>query len=391
MPYSVGHLLENQANITVVRKTDQIVDALDLMIKHEYSQLPVVDEKNLLLGMITHEGIMRAIRSFNTTLDRLLVRDALISAPSYFREDDLFDLLDELKNTNAVIIIEPGGFVVGIVTSYDTSEFLRDRTEDLMHIEDIEFTIKELLKEMYAGKGEWASDKFRLSATELYELRSEQLGSRKPKAFEDLTLADYINLLVSKETWEFFAPILAIQKESLCELLEKVRQTRNDLAHFRGEISARSRDELKYCANWLRSRYRDYEKGQERDFLDTLLKQNKETKTAVRAVQEGTAVYETNLSVEKNPGRSRYAALADWLTQQKEKQVSLNFEQIEGILRSPLPASALALRAWWANDAVGHHHSILWLEVGWKVTYVDLAEKQVIFSRVTPNKDAPFV
>jgi hypothetical protein len=64
----------------------------------------------------------------------------------------------------------------------------------------------------------------------------------------------------------------------------------------------------------------------------------------------------------------------------------LTFEQIERLIRSPLPDSALQLRAWWANDRVGHTHSILWLEAGWKVVYVDLGEGQVIFARIKPDE-----
>ena len=177
---------------------------------------------------------------------------------------------------------------------------------------------------------------------------------------------------MGKKTWSFAAPILDIQKETLVEMLENVRQTRNDLAHFRGEISASSRDELKSCANWLRNRYRDYERETETD----------------RSVQEGKPAYGSGHDrAAKKAAGSRYAALADWLRQQKENQVSLRFTQIETIIRSPLPDSALALRAWWANDRVGHTHSILWLAAGWKVSYVDLDGKQVTFTRVGPDEN----
>ena len=392
MPYSVEHLIENQKNVISIHKTDQITYALDLMIEHDYSQLPVIDEDGRILGMVTYESILRATRSFNTKLDKLIARDAVVNAPYHYREDDLFDLLDELKDTNAVVIIEPDGFPIGIVTSYDSAEFLRNRTEDLMHIEDIEFIIKELIKKANMNsKGQVENEKLKGAVVKPNELRSAQSGSKKPKTFEDLTLADYINLLMSRDIWVFIAPILEIQKESLHEMLDKVRQTRNDLAHFRGEISPRSRDELRDCANWLRRKYQDYEKELEHNFIDSLLKQTKGIERT-DSVREEPAVYKSNTEDNKQLKegkfftRSRYAALANWLSQQKEDQISLTFEQIEGIIRSPLPDSALLLRAWWANDRIGHYHSILWLEAGWKVTYVDLGEKQVIFARLNPSE-----
>src|SRR5512140_2192441 len=149
MPYFVERLIENQGSALVVQKNDAITTALDLMIERDFSQLPVVDENRTLLGMITYESVLRAARSFNAKLSELFVRDAMVNAPFHYREDDLFDLLDELKVTNAVVIVEPGGCVIGVVTSYDASGFLRSRTEDLIHVEDIEFIIKELIKRTF--------------------------------------------------------------------------------------------------------------------------------------------------------------------------------------------------------------------------------------------------
>ncbi|MBN2119134.1 MAG: CBS domain-containing protein [Anaerolineales bacterium] len=392
MPYFVERLMENQGSAVVVQKADTVAAALDLMIEHDFSQLPVVDENRTLLGMITYESILRAARSFNAKLDELFVRDAMMPAPFHYREDDLFDLLDELKATNAVVIIEPGGRVIGVVTNYDAAEFLRSRTEDLMHIEDIEFIIKELIKRTYMDEnGELNLDRLQTAIGKPRTRRGEQSGASKPKAFEDLNLGDYINLLMSRAIWNFCAPILDVQKESLYELLVKIRQTRNDLAHFRSEISPRSRDELKYCASWLRSRYQDYEKEQGSRFIDTLLRQHEEDEMA-RAAREESTAYHLALDADGKPeegkttSRSRYAALADWLAAQKEERVSLTFEQVEEIIRSRLPDSAFQIRAWWANDRVGHTHSILWLEAGWKVAYVDLGEEQVAFARIKPNE-----
>ena len=79
--------------------------------------------------------------------------------------------------------------------------------------------------------------------------------------------------------------------------------------------------------------------------------------------------------------KGRYAVLADWLSHQQEAEITLSFEQVEGIIGSPLPLSARTFRAWWANNTVGHSHSILWLEAGWRVESVDLSEEWVRFAR----------
>ena len=74
MPSSIQHLLEKQTEVLVVPKAAPLSAALDLMSAHAYSQLPVVDEARCLLGLVTSESMLQAIRSFNARPDELLVR-----------------------------------------------------------------------------------------------------------------------------------------------------------------------------------------------------------------------------------------------------------------------------------------------------------------------------
>ena len=39
---------------------------------------------------------------------------------TYSPDEDLFDLLDDLKNTHAVLILDAEATLIGIVTSYNT-------------------------------------------------------------------------------------------------------------------------------------------------------------------------------------------------------------------------------------------------------------------------------
>jgi len=385
MPYSVEQIIQYPANLTCVQIDDAIMQALDLMIEHNYSQLPVLDTDGCLLGMVTYESIMRATRSFNVKLESLSVRDAMVKAPHHFQDDDLFDLLDDLKNTNAVVIIDPGGHPTGIVTSFDTTEFLRDRTEDTMRLEEVELTIKDFIKLAYRNdKGEIDEEKLNQAIGGLFVPKDIQ-QNKKPKAFDELSLNDYIILLTDRFAWDFLATILKIKRDALIELLQKVRKTRNDLAHFRGEISSRDRDDLRYCADWLTRRYQECEEKSEKVFIQQLMKSTLKTQPEYLAVNEAEKEYIAQSGSAQNKKttkfKSRYAGLADWLFQQPEAKIALTFEQVEGIIGSPLPDSARVFKAWWANDTVGHTHSILWLDAGWRVESVNLSEEWVRFAR----------
>ena len=138
MPYPVQNLIEGREFPVCVSPADHVQRALDLMIEHDFSQLPVVDPGKCALGMVTHQSILRALRNFRVKIEELRVSSAIVQADKYHSEDDLFDLLDRLRDTYAVLIVDSQDKLVGIVTTYDLTEYFRRRAEDMMLVEDIE-------------------------------------------------------------------------------------------------------------------------------------------------------------------------------------------------------------------------------------------------------------
>jgi len=65
-----------------------------------------------------------------------------------------------------------------------------------------------------------------------------------------------------------------------------------------------------------------------------------------------------------------------------QKEVTLSFEQIEGILKDKLPASAYEDERWWGHETEGNHRNTrAWFNAGWKIKSLDVNAKQVIFTR----------
>jgi len=76
----------------------------------------------------------------------------------------------------------------------------------------------------------------------------------------------------------------------------------------------------------------------------------------------------------------KYRPLGEYLVKQHEVVVSLTFQQIEQILGFALPPSAYSQRAWWANSP-SHPQAGSWLNVGWKVSKVDLEKMTALLVR----------
>lgn len=406
MPYQVQQIIEGKGTPVCVTKDEPVSKALSLMIEHDFSQLPVISKQTNLAnmevdvpeGMITYDGILRGVRNFKARIEDLKVRDVVVNAPVYSAEDDLFDILDRMKDTNAVLVVEnfgAGPDLVGIVTSYDTAEYFRKRTEDLMRVEDIELMIRDFIKEAYILK-DGSPDNARLDAVIAKHTKPMNTSDgRKGKSFDQLSLYDYITILTLEETWEFYKEIFGVQRGSINELLQGIREVRNSLAHFRDSISAEQRDKLKFGVEWLTRCQEEYQALKEQKALQ---KQYENwASNAVNTLEKYTpsnlhqATGSTDFAItEAATVGGRYAALADWLQSQPGRidTIQLTFNQVEEIIETDLPASARNHRAWWANDSVGHSHSQLWLEAGWRTTYINLTEGKITFSRIREREKA---
>jgi hypothetical protein len=81
----------------------------------------------------------------------------------------------------------------------------------------------------------------------------------------------------------------------------------------------------------------------------------------------------------------KYSPLENYLRAlpEKQKEVTLSFEQIEGILKFKLPSSAYEDSRWWAHETEGNHVSKrAWSNAGWKIKSVDVNRKQARLVRV---------
>jgi len=273
---------KSQTPDTLITATEEmsVQDALDLMIEHDFSQLPVVDkESKKPKGLITSDSILRTVSYFKTTLDKIKVSHAAFKVKAFCLNVEPSVLLNELKDTGAVPIVDETGKLMAIVTDYDTSEYYRQLAEDWVLAKKIETTLKGFIKSAYrndegnidnealqkAIEGILSKDlekrfeqalRSYLDSAQLPLPTDEQLINKafmqhlhqksQGKAFDDLSLREYIRLF--KEPWDnkYKAAFNDLEWKAICKLLDEVCQTRNAIAHFR-EVSSKQGKQLTFC------------------------------------------------------------------------------------------------------------------------------------------------
>jgi hypothetical protein len=408
------------------------------MITYDYSQLPVVEGDREPRYMVTSDSILRALEYFGTALPRLSVGDAVVSAPTFSLDTDLLDILDPLRDASAVLILGAERRLEGIVTSYDTTEFLRRQTEDALLVRDVEEMVRDLI---LAGLGvtEEEVDSESVRATINVILQSEDESSTPSKQldrfkhalfqvlkrqgteatlipdvvieqayeqhlrwraphrnFDELTLNEYTKLLLDESRWPCYAGAIQLDRESVGNALLGVRRSRNQLFHFRGDLSSKQRDQLRFSRDWL-ERHRLKATVITSDDSKSEGPNDLITHSPVTNPEEGPSEDSLGLGApldeQLDPKESRYAALALFLQGQPSKirRVPMSFADIEQTIGEQVPPSARKHRAWWANDPSSDNaQSVEWLQAGWHVGSVDLTGEQVIFVR-TKEREQQYI
>lgn len=406
MPITARDIIKDRAYPTTTTMNASVLDALTLMQRHHYSQLPIINADKKQQGIVTSESILRIQKHMSAPLSNLKVQHAARLAATSEPEDNIFDVFELFLKHPAVLIVDSNDVLMGIITPWDAAAHLRQRAEDLMLIEDIESAVKDHIIASFTDRqtGILAQERLEAAIQNMVDRREQTLKditsslkkyiaksglSHEPKIeivqdafiklidqgprhadFNDLTLNQYIELLLQAERWSNYGQIFNLDAEYLRTFLFKVRDIRNQLAHFREEVNEDQRGVLRDC----------------KDLLDRhpVLKIG-----PIISVPDTNSVTDPQINVEPtddepNPGESRYARLGIYLQHlpMKQQEAELTFDEVERILQGDLPASAWQHRSWWANDSVSHVQSQQWLDAGWQVMRLSLTERRVTFARL---------
>jgi Domain of unknown function (DUF4268) len=338
-------------------------------------------------------------QTFATTINKLHIEDALNmmrvldamdEVKRTFRDDDdLFYMLDDLKESNVVLIVDKEQKLICVLTGYDTTEYFRVRAEDMMYAEEIETMLKEYINAYFT------------TSTGLdVQARDEAVASISKKAFDALSQYDYIRLLLDQNRWPKYSSIFSFDHDTVFNLLDDARKTRNAAAHFHtDEITIEQRERLKFCRDWLARHTAIVSSTFTGMVLEPDEQQNlhiQQAETPPNLIEESNAIdgiapTEENILTEEDKRlESRYSPLAIWLQKVpiSDESISLSFKDIEQIIKDELPASARLYRVWWSNNLQINPHARQWWEVGWRVSTIRLPEEVVVFSRVEGRKKA---
>ena len=110
--------------VKTVRPEEKVKEAVSVMMRYGYSQVPVVDKG--LIGNLDEETVVRAMGELGEQVLELEVREIMGPPLPTVPPNASIDLVEAmLSETPAILVMDREGKLVGIITRADLLRFLR--------------------------------------------------------------------------------------------------------------------------------------------------------------------------------------------------------------------------------------------------------------------------
>jgi restriction system protein len=247
MSFPLRRLFESQLPPLCIRQEQTVREALELMLRHDFNQLPVVDQQGTLKGMISEQTILRTYfhSAGKVSLLDLQVYHCQEAAVALALDEDLIHALDLLNDRNiyAIVVVE-GDIPVGVLTHYGVTRFFREVAEGQFYVENIELTLRSYIESVLAEESSLQEALFNAFGPNRYD------KTKPARDYGHMGFYDHIRLITDDDNWPRFEAFLA-PKALFTALMEQARLTRNQVAHYRGRPDALQYDGLKVAMTWL--------------------------------------------------------------------------------------------------------------------------------------------
>jgi predicted transcriptional regulator len=248
--HRINRVIPPNQRVLVVPPTCLVRDAVALMTKHGYSQVPVV-QSGEVLGVFSYRSFAK--EAARATLDELTTQrcalgdlrvDEFLEEFQFARvTEEMSSVFDSMDRDNGVLIGTPDR-LLGILTPMDFLRYLHQVASPFVMVSEIELALRALIRV--------ALDETQLELAAKRSLASAYGGEDKvPKTLEDMTFDNYQSLISRGETWAAFESVFGGTRTRTSGKLKEVGAIRNDLFHFKREITIQDHQTLAAHRNWL--------------------------------------------------------------------------------------------------------------------------------------------
>jgi CBS domain-containing protein len=197
-----------------VKPDATVAEAITLMLLHDYSQLPVMQNERDVKGIISWHSLGARL-AIGCSCE--FVRDCMEKHQEIRSDASLFDAVGIIAEHDCVLIRAPNKTIGGIVTGSDISTQFKQLAEPFLFLGDIERHVRYLISANFTKE-------------ELQQAKDPEDTERQIGDVSDLALGEYVRLLQNPTNWEKLK--MRLDRKTFVEQLDRVREIRNDVMHF---------------------------------------------------------------------------------------------------------------------------------------------------------------
>jgi CBS domain-containing protein len=235
----LGTLDAAHAKPLCVKRDAKVREAVTLMVQHDFSQLPVMQNSRDVDGLISWKSIAEASKVHNK--ECTFVRECMDIDVEILKHDaPLWKAIRTIAEKDVVLVRNAAKEVIGLVTTYDIAVKYHSLAEPFLLLGEIENNLRQLIT------------RARYPQSVLEAAKDPKDTDRKIRGVSDLTLAEYIRLLQEPENWKSIGYNLS--RKGLLADMDDIRRVRNEVMHFHPDpLTNEQLGSLRRVANMMRS------------------------------------------------------------------------------------------------------------------------------------------
>jgi predicted transcriptional regulator len=251
--HRINRIIPQDQSVLTIAPNCRVRDAVALMRKYGFSQVPVV-ESGEVLGVFSFRSFAQEAAS--ATLEEWtkqkcapgdLTVDEFLEQFEFARvTEEMSRAFDAMDRDNGILIGTPE-HLVGILTPIDFLRYLYKVASPFVMVAEIELALRALIRT--------ALNEEQIATAAIRCLISVyKIEDKVPTTLENMSFSDYQSLISHSETWQDFEPVFAGTRTRTNAKLKEIGAIRNDLFHFKREITIEDHQILASHRNWLLSK-----------------------------------------------------------------------------------------------------------------------------------------
>jgi hypothetical protein len=246
--HDVGSVFPGEVSIEHVKPRTPAGEAIKLMLEKRFSQLPVIENGEVLgvfsLWSLTQHLVLSPGIKVDTLLKDMEVGELMEQLPKVTVKDSVHSILGLLERHDAVLVDSPHG-LQAVATSSDVLRYFYKVARPYILLQEIELALRNLIE--LCAPEEKLKQCIDRALAKSYEARKWSV----PTNLKEMSFEDYRAIIICSANWPVFEGLLGHNRDLVSAKLERLREIRNEVFHFRSDISLLDHQHLATSRDWL--------------------------------------------------------------------------------------------------------------------------------------------